>query len=1051
MATIGELLTAQFYAWEKRGRGWQVWNTPIELEPPFQPFLGYVVPAVDDGRKPTFLSSLFEKKKTQLALPEPNIEVTDILSFYEQQTPALFIGNSSLIEIQVKLPTKNSSKTEAVERFLQSLRLAKFPISFEIIGLAKNIILQFTCREEDISLLRANLRAYFPDAALWETNCFLPNCWYGSVAADPVVIDFGLSHEFIIPLQTNSNSVIDNFIGIITALDELKEEEIGLVQVLFHSVQYDWVESAIQATTGGRDSSIFADAPKMVDQLKQKISSPLFACVFRIGVKSGKPERAWELAKRLGISLTAVFADSKAAFGNANELIPLSNDDYYIYDHEDDILRRETHRSGMILNCAELGALVRLPSPSIKSEKFKSEKENTKSAPSIAVLQEADGNTNNSLVFLGENEHQENIQKVCLSNQQRSRHLHIIGSSGSGKSTLIANLIKQDLKNGHGLCLLDPHGDLVGEVIANIPEHRLSDVILFDPADAEYPIGFNVLQANSELEKTLLASDLVAAFRRMSTSWGDVMDTVLANAILAFIESSRGGSLFDLKRFLVEKDFRDVFLQSVSEMAVRYFWKEEFPKLLGRPENAILIRLDAFLRQKMLRNIVCQKESKLNLREIMDQQKVLLVKLSQGAIGMENSFLLGTMLVSKINQIALSRQETGERPYFWLYLDEFHNFVTPTIEMLLSGVRKYNVGLVLAHQEYNQLVSRSSEVASSIMANCYTRICFRLGDADAQKFSNGFSFFDNKHLQNLGVGEAIARVERAEYDFNLKTPLLPKVSEAIAEQRRGEVIRLTRENYATIRSEVEKQFSFYQYQLSLKANEAKIPIEKAKVEEVKVGDTKAVEVVKSKAELTPIPTQKEPIYQETIRQESKEQNYFQESDKLVDNRNSQHQYLQSVIKRIGEKYGFISTLEKQVLGGIGKIDVALENESCKIACEVALTNTIEYEIQNIQKCLVSGFDKVIVISNEAKHLTIIRKKAEELIASNQMAKVYFLEPENFHLFLEKLNTDFGERQSETKVKGYQVKVSFTEAEESEQKTKEQAITELFKEVEKRKK
>lgn len=1031
MATTTEMLTAQFYAWEKRGRGWQVWNSSIELEPPFQRFVGYFAPAVDDGRKPTFLSSLFEKKKTQVALPEPNIKITDVLAFYEEQTPALFIGSSSLIEVQVNLPTKNSSKPEAVERFLQSLRIAKSPISFEIIGLAKSIVLQFTCREEDLSLLRSNLKAYFPDAVLRESTDFLLNGWYESVAIEPVMIDFGLSHEFIIPLQTNSNSVIDNFVGIITALDQVKEQEIALLQVLFHATQYDWAESAIQATTGGSDSSIFADAPKMLDQLKQKVSSPLFACVFRIGVKSEKPERAWELAKRLGISLTAVFVDTNATFGNANVMIPLSNDDYDIYDHEDDIIRRETHRSGMILNCTELGSLVRPPSSSVKSEKFKPEKEMTKAAPSIATVQPPNAKMNDGLVLLGENEHQENIQQVCLSNQQRSRHLYIIGSSGSGKSTLMANLIKQDLENGHGLCLLDPHGDLVDEVIDNVPEHRLSDVIVFDPADAEYPIGFNVLQANTELEKTLLSSDLVVAFRRMSTSWGDVMDTVLANAVLAFIESSRGGSLFDLKRFLVEKEFREAFLQTVSEIAIRYFWKEEFPKLLGRPENSILIRLDAFLRQKMLRNIVCQKESKLNLREIMDQRKVLLVKLSQGAIGMENSFLLGTMLVSKINQIALSRQETGERPYFWLYLDEFHNFVTPTIEMLLSGIRKYNVGLVLAHQEYNQLVSRSSEVASSVMANCYTRICFRLGDSDAQKFANGFSFFDTKHLQNLGVGEAIARVERAEYDFNLNTPLLPKVPETTANQRKAEVVRLTRENYATTRSEVEKQFSFYQEQLSPKTTEAT---------GANTGDANVVEI---KSEMFQTPTQEKLIPQEPNRQESNE------ADKTDENRNSQHQYLQTIIKRIGEKNGFVATLEKQVFGGIGKVDVALENDSYKVACEISFTNTVEYEIQNIQKCLVSGFDKVVVISNESKHLAIIRKKAEEMFASNQLAKVHFLEPEYFHLFLEKLNVDSDDQHPKTRVKGYKVKVSFKETSQGEQEAKEQSISTIFKEVEKR--
>jgi DNA helicase HerA-like ATPase len=190
----------------------------------------------------------------------------------------------------------------------------------------------------------------------------------------------------------------------------------------------------------------------------------------------------------------------------------------------------------------------------------------------------------------------------------------VLGSTGSGKTSLILNLIKQDMQQGQGLCVLDPHGDLIDEVIANVPEDRIGDVILFDPADSEYPVGFNILQAKSDLEKTLLASDLIATFKRMATSWGDVMDSVLANAILAFVESSRGGTLFELKRFLVERGFRSRFLESVTDDAVRYFWLNEFPLIKGKPQSSILIRLDTFLRQRLVRNIVCQEENKINFR-----------------------------------------------------------------------------------------------------------------------------------------------------------------------------------------------------------------------------------------------------------------------------------------------------------------------------------------------------------------------------------------------------------------------------------------------------
>lgn len=277
-----------------------------------------------------------------------------------------------------------------------------------------------------------------------------------------------------------------------------------------------------------------------------------------------------------------------------------------------------------------------------------------------------------------------------------------------------------------------------------------------------------------------------------ATSWGDVMDATLANAVLAILESDCGGTLLDLKRFLVEKSFREEFLHSVNDDEVRYFWTNEFPLVAGKPQASILIRLDQFLRQRIIRHIVCQKDNKLDFRSIMDDRKVLLVKLSHGMIGVENAHLLGTLIVTKLHQIALSRQDTTTRPFFAIYLDEFHNFVGPSIEPILSGIRKYNIGLSLSHQGFRQVQSQSQEVAASVIANCYTRICFRLGDADADRFASGFSHFDAADLQNLGIGEAIARVERADNDFNLKTSDPGKMDDARLEAKRSKILNRAR-------------------------------------------------------------------------------------------------------------------------------------------------------------------------------------------------------------------------------------------------------------------
>ncbi len=402
----------------------------------------------------------------------------------------------------------------------------------------------------------------------------------------------------------------------------------------------------------------------------------------------------------------------------------------------------------------------------------------------------------------------------------------------------------------------------------------------------------------------------------------------------------------------------------------------------------------------------------------MDERKILLVKLAQGAIGEENSHLLGTLLVSKLYQTAMSRQNTTHRSFFSLYMDEFHHFITPSMEAVLSGVRKYNLGLVLAHQEFRQIQSRSAEVAASVLSNCYTRICFRLGDADTERFAAGFSFFDAANLQNLSVGEAIGRVERAEYDFNLRVNRPAKVEREVAERRRAAIINESRRKYAAAKAEVKA--ALFPLNIQPLAEAETIATESPKPSYQNPGKPRANVKPSEQSNITASPTTNE------------------------------HRYLQGIVKRVGESYGFIATLEKQVFGGIGKIDVALESEEMKIACEIAATNTVEYELQNIQKCLASGFDKVVIVSTDAKHLASIRRKIEILISTDQFAKVHFLEPENFHLFLDKLQADSVAPPSDGKIKGYTVNAGFKETDTSETETRKQTVFEILKNVIRRK-
>lgn len=1010
-----ELITTQFYDWEHRGRGWTVFDEAVEVEPLLVRLYLFDLspehPVMDDGRRQTFFSKLLGNGRSQApqtqALTEQRRSLADYKGYCEfasSPQPCGYFAHDFL-EFRLVFPNNFEVSKTVAENLLLSFAYASAPLGFEIIGTEKEVVIQLAVSEANFKSVAQQIRSHLPGCLILETRDHLSDSWMHG-EEDRLIVDFGLSNEFFLPLNPIHRD-IDILTTLVGALSDLNHGEVGVFQVLFQKTRQNWAEEIQNALYIFEDTNFFENIPAISSLVKTKISRPIFACNLRIAARSAYSERSMQIVRSLAASLLPL------ANASSNEFIPLSNDGYSDSDHEGCLLDRQTFRSGMILNSDELVSMVHPPNRKVVSEKLVRESEQTKPAPAIAL---------NNEFAIGLNTHQGTTEEVSLSSQMRTRHVHLIGSSGSGKSTLLLGLIKQDLESGQGLCVIDPHGDLIEDVISNVPDKRLQDVILFDPYDSEFPVGFNILKANSELEKNLLSSDLVATFRRMSTSWGDVMDSVLANAILAFVECKRGGTLFELRRFLIEKDFRDEFLETVNDPSIHYFWKQEFPHLGTKPQGSILIRLDSFLRNKLIRNIVCQKETKLNFRKLMDDSKVLLIKLSQGLIGEENAQLLGTLLVSKLYQTALSRQDSSDRPYFWLYLDEFQHFITPSMESILSGVRKYNLGLHLSHQEYRQMLSRNAEVASSVLSNCFTRICFRLGDADSEKFASGFSFFDSKALQNLGVGQAIARIERSEYDFNLTVERVPKVDDETAERRRRAILQNTREHFAKTKEEVEAELIAENFSAS-KAAEPKQQNSKR----VDIRDTAIQEIVQKQDAADRVI--------EPVPESSKEEN--------------SHRYLQNILKRIGEDNGYVVTLEQQVFGGIGRVDVALEAKSLKIACEIAKTNTAQYETQNIQKCLAAGFGKIVVVSSDKKHLSNIRRSAEKTITENLLSNVHFLEPEHFHLFLEKLNSEAKTCSKDERIKGYTVNVSHKETSKTDQEIREKTIAEILKNAEER--
>ena len=999
--TRSKRLTEQFYNWERRGRGWHVFESLVDLEPPFAKFAFKSQHIThDDGVTRLSFGGALKKLFSSRAKPAIEESAHDLV-------PLEYEPDRNIHVLSISIPKGHDVEELEAEQFLLMLSSCKHPVSFEILATNISITIQFVCHGPDAFTVQAQLKAYFPECVIASQTTFDSIV---SAGKDICIIDLGLKEEFMRPITMADKFAVDPLTGLFGIMENLAPGDQAALQILFIGTTDPWAQSIITSVTDSEGKSFFDDAPEMPKMAQKKISVPLFAATTRAIGQSTR----WEQAKGIATNVAKTITHISRSEGNS--LILLSNAEYPDEAHINDVLLRQSHRLGMLLNSKELVNFVHLPSASVVSSKLERSARKTKALPHVVQ---------GHPFILGMNTHQGLSKVASLSNEQRLRHVHLIGATGTGKTTLLQNLIMQDINQGKGLAVLDPHGDLIESILSNIPGNRINDVVLVDPADVQYPIGFNILSVKSDIEKDVLSSDLVAVFRRLSTSWGDQMNSVFANAILAFLENSKPRTLMDLRRFLVEKSFRDAYLKTVTDPSIAYYWQREYPLVKSASIGPILTRLDTFLRPKLIRNMVAQNKS-LDFESIMNSEKILLVKLSQGLIGDENSYLLGTVFVSKIYQAAMARQAQGkaDRKDFFLYVDEFQNFITPSMSQILAGARKYHLGLVLAHQEMQQLVKEDQGLASSVIANPGTRICFRLGDSDAKRFEDGFSFFEAGDLQNLETGQAIVRIDRSEYDFNLSVSPFKETSSEFNKNIREKIIEQSRYKYGTSKEVVEASFAYFQAEPEPVMPEAPKP---------EVVTIKAIEPLQEKRESLKVEELPVPVIVPDAEKMQKT------SDNLVKQRElSQHRYLQTLIKKMAEARGYKTLIEEPTPDGKGRVDVALQKGAKRIACEIGVTTSKAWEVHNIEKCLAAGYEVVVAIPVDAKARTMMQAEVDISIDSKFHAQVLVMEADAFFQYLDMETAK--EASTETRIKGYRVKVEYDAVSEEEMNMKRKSVT-----------
>ena len=403
-----------------------------------------------------------------------------------------------------------------------------------------------------------------------------------------------------------------------------------------------------------------------------------------------------------------------------------------------------------------------------------------------------------------------------IKRDDRRRHMYVIGKTGMGKSNLLENMAIQDIRNGEGVCVVDPHGEFAEKMLKSVPSHRVNDVIYFNPSDAEFPLAFNILESVDDDKKNLVASGMMGVFKKI---WPDVwsarMEYILNNTILALLDYP-GSTMLGVNRMMMDKDYRKRVYPKIKDPVVKSFWINEFDKWEDKFRKeavaAIQNKVGQFLSSSVIRHIVGQPKSTIDMTEIMDSQKILIINLSKGRIGEDSMRLLGGMIITKIQLAAMGRvtMSESERKDFYLYVDEFQNFATESFANILSEARKYRLNLILAHQYINQLVfDGNGTVRDAVFGNVGTIVSFRVGAEDAEHLEKEFEpIFMMNDIVNLTKFNIYLKlmIDGVAGDAFSATTLPPlDLSETLGNEEN--IIKGTRERYGRSKADVEDRIA----------------------------------------------------------------------------------------------------------------------------------------------------------------------------------------------------------------------------------------------------
>lgn len=470
---------------------------------------------------------------------------------------------------------------------------------------------------------------------------------------------------------------------------------------------------------------------------------------------------------------------------------------------------KRTHNKPFILSQEEVATLYHLPTESVKTSGIDWVLAQ-KLEPPVDVPTDAEGD----VTLVAETDFRDVRSKYGIRPTDRRRHVYIIGKTGMGKSVLLENMIQSDMEAGRGVAVIDPHGDLADAVIQAVPKNRTNDVIIFDPSDRDFPLALNLLEGKNTKQRELIASGLLGVFKKIyGDSWGPRLEHILRNTLLALVEAP-DTTMLGVMRMLVDDDYRGKVLHFVTNPMVQSFWQDEFAKMnpMKRSEaiGPIQNKVGQFLSDSVIRNIVGQPKSSLDIRFAMDTGKIVIINLSKGKIGEDNATLLGSMLITKFQLDAMSRADMKEadRRDFYLYVDEFQNFATDSFATILSEARKYKLSLTMANQYISQM---SEDVSNAVFGNVGSLISFQVGINDAEVLSKQFDeeIVTPTSLANLPKYHVYNRImmdgitSQAFSGATLPPPAT--LNDENPEERYQKVVNYSRQRYGRPRAAIEEK------------------------------------------------------------------------------------------------------------------------------------------------------------------------------------------------------------------------------------------------------